>query len=216
MQRRTFLQYAGVAGLGLAGGGYLYKSATDDGRNNLSTLRAGRAEVRRTPLLIPGNSGPLGMLDVTDAPLTLSARATTLPLIQGKPSPFLTYAAQYAGKTYQNPTLRIRRGKQFTARLQNGLDEPTIIHWHGLHVPGVMDGHPRSAVAAGGQYDYTFPVTNRGGLYWYHTHPHELTAKQAYFGQSGMFMVEDEDDRALRNALQLESGVTELPLLIQD
>ena len=216
MQRRKFLQYAGVTGVGLVGGGYLYKSATNDGQNSFSDTLAGRAEVRRTPLLIPGNSGPLGMLDMADAPLTLDARAITLPLIQGKPSPFLTYAAQYAGKTYQNPTIRIQRGKQFTARLQNGLDEPTIIHWHGLHVPGVMDGHPRSTVAAGGQYDYTFPVTNRGGMYWYHTHAHNLTAKQAYFGQAGIFMVEDEDDRALRNALQLEPGVTELPLLIQD
>ena len=216
MQRRKFLQYAGVTGVGLVGGGYLYKSATNDGQNSFSDTLAGRAEVRRTPLLIPGNSGPLGMLDMADAPLTLDARAITLPLIQGKPSPFLTYAAQYAGKTYQNPTIRIQRGKQFTARLQNGLDEPTIIHWHGLHVPGVMDGHPRSTVAAGGQYDYTFPVTNRGGMYWYHTHAHNLTAKQAYFGQAGMFMVEDEDDRALRNAMQLEPGVTELPLLIQD
>ena len=216
MQRRKFLQYAGVTGLGLVGGGYLYKSARSEGQNNFSATLAGRAEIPRTPLLIPGNSGPLGMLDMTDAPLTLSARAITLPLIQGKPSPFLTYAAQYAGKTYQNPTIRIQRGKQFTARLQNDLDEPTIIHWHGLHVPGVMDGHPRSTVAARGQYDYTFPVTNRGGMSWYHTHAHNLTAKQAYFGQAGIFIVEDEDDLALRNALQLEPGVTELPLLIQD
>ena len=216
MQRRKFLQYASLTGLSLVGGGYLYKYATNNGQNNFSNTLAGGAEIRRTPLLIPGNSGPLGMLDITDAPLTLDARATTLPLIQGKPSPFLTYAAQYAGKTYQNPTIRIQRGQQFTARLKNGLDEPTIIHWHGLHVPGAMDGHPRSTVAAGGQYDYTFPVTNRGGMYWYHTHAHNLTAKQAYFGQAGMFLVEDEDDHALRNALQLEPGVTELPLLIQD
>ena len=131
MQRRKFLQYAGVAGLGLVGGGYLYKYATNNGRNYFSDTLAGGAEIPRTPLLIPGNSGPLGMLDITDAPLTLNARAITLPLIQGKPSPFLTYAALYAGKTYQNPTIRIQRGKQFTARLQNDLDEPTIIHWHG-------------------------------------------------------------------------------------
>lgn len=216
MQRRKFLQYAGVTGLGLLGGGYLYKYATNDGQNSFSDTLTGRAEIPRTPLLIPGNSGPLGMLDITDAPLTFNARAIKLPLIQGKPSPFLTYAAQYAGKTYQNPTIRIQRGQQFTARLQNGLDEPTIIHWHGLHVPGVMDGHPRSSIAAGGQYDYTFPVTNRGGLYWYHTHAHNLTAKQAYFGQAGMFLVEDDEDRALRNALRLEPGVSEIPLLIQD
>ena len=150
------------------------------------------------------------------APLTLNARSSTLPLIQDKQSPFLIYAAQYAGKDYQNPIIRVKRGNQFNARLQNGLNEPTIIHWHGLHLPGVMDGHPRTTIDAGAHYDYAFPVTNRGGMYWYHTHAHNLTAKQAYFGLAGIFMVEDEDETALRNALQLEPGITELPLLIQD
>ena len=217
MQRRKFLQYAAVSGLGILGSGYLYKYVTNPRRD--LPLRAGAARKmaqQYTPLLIPGSSGPLGMLDISDAPLTLSARATTLPLIQGKPSPFLTYAAQYGAKEYQNPIIRIKRGKQFNARLQNDLNEPTIIHWHGLHVPGAMDGHPRTTIAAGAHYDYAFPVTNRSGMYWYHTHAYNLTAKQAYFGLAGIFMVEDEDELALRSALQLEPGITELPLLIQD
>jgi len=217
MQRRKFLQYAAASGLGILGGGYLYKYATNTSQNNLlGTAAAARNAARYTPLFIPGGSGPFGILDISDAPLTLNTRATTLPLIQGKPSPFLIYAAQYNNKDYQNPIIRIKRGKQFNARLQNNLTEPTIIHWHGLHVPGAMDGHPRNTIAASGHYDYAFPVTNRGGMYWYHTHAHNLTAKQAYFGLAGIFMVEDEDDLAVRTALQLEPGVTELPLLIQD
>lgn len=217
MQRRKFLQYAAASGLGILGSTYIYKYATNAHTDNLlGTAAAARQDTKYSPLFIPGNSGPLGMLDISDTPLTFNARATTLPLIQGKPSPFLVYAARYANKDYLNPTIRIKRGKQFTARLQNDLTEPTIIHWHGLHVPGVMDGHPRNTVAAGGYYDYTFPVTNRGGMYWYHSHAHNLTAKQAYFGLAGIFMVEDEDDLAVRTALQLEPGVTELPLLIQD
>jgi len=216
MQRRKFLQYAAASGLGILGSGYLYKYATNTRQNDFLGTAAAARNVARTPLFIPGNSGPLGILDISDAPLTLNARATTLPLIQGKPSPFLIYAAQYGNKDYQNPIIRIKRGKQFNARLQNDLNEPTIIHWHGLHVPGAMDGHPRNTIAANGHYDYAFPVTNRGGMYWYHTHAHNLTAKQAYFGLAGVFMVEDEDDLAVRTALQLEPGVTELPLLIQD
>lgn len=217
MQRRQFLQYAAVSGLGILGGGYLYKYAPSTRKNNApgSAAAAGKA-VRHTPLFIPDTSGPLGILDITDAPLTLNAQSITLPLIQGKLSPFLSYAAEYAGKAYQNPIIRIKRGGQFNARLQNNLNEPTIIHWHGLHVPGVMDGHPSTTIAAGARYDYVFPVTNRGGMYWYHTHAHNLTAKQAYFGLAGIFMVEDEDELAVRSALQLEPGVTELPLLIQD
>ena len=171
---------------------------------------------RHNPLFIPGNSGPLGIVDIADARLTLNARSTTLPLVEDKQSPFLIYGAKYGNKEYQNPTIRIKRGNQFSARLQNDLDEPTIIHWHGLHLPGVMDGHPRTTIPAGAHYDYAFTVANRGGMYWYHTHAHNLTAEQAYLGLAGIFMVEDEDETALRTTLQLEQGVTELPLLIQD
>lgn len=217
MKRRKFLQYAAVSGLGILGGGYLYKYATNTRQNNfLGTAAAARNAARHTALLIPGNSGPLGILDMSDARLTLNARSTTLPLIPGKQSPFLIYETKYGDKGYQNPIIRIKRGNQFNARLQNDLNEPTIIHWHGLHVPGMMDGHPRTTIAAGAHYDYAFTVTNRGGMYWYHTHAHNLTAKQAYFGLAGVFMVEDEDETTLRNTLQLEPGVTELPLLIQD
>ena len=217
MERRNFLQYAAASGLGILGGSYLYRYATTLGEDGfLRTAAAASNAARYTPLFIPGNSGLFGILDMSDARLALDARSTTLPLIHGKPSPFLIYDAKYGDKGYQNPIIRIKRGNQFNARLHNGLDEPTIIHWHGLHLPGVMDGHPRSTIADGAHYDYAFTVANRGGMYWYHTHAHNLTAKQAYSGLAGIFMVEDDDEAALRNALQLEPGVTELPLLIQD
>ncbi len=142
MKRRKFLQYAALSGVGILGGGYLYKYATNISQNNLlGTAEAARNAVPNTPLFIPGGSGLFGILDMSDAPLTLNARSTTLPLIQKKQSPFLIYAAQYGSKAYQNPIIRIKRGDQFNARLQNGLNEPTIIHWHGLHVPG-RDGRP--------------------------------------------------------------------------
>ncbi|MHB1331928.1 MAG: multicopper oxidase family protein [Sulfuriferula sp.] len=215
MKRRKFLQYAALSALGIVGGSYVYQLASPR-RNGFFGTAAARDALPYKALFIPGNSGPLGVLDMSNSPLTLTTQSTTLPLIQGKQSPFLIYNAQYANQTYQNPIIRIQRGSQFNARLQNDLNEPTIIHWHGLHLPGVMDGQPRTTIAAGAHYDYTFPVTNRSGMYWYHTHAHNLTAKQAYFGLAGLYMVEDEEDRALRNTLHLEPGVTELPLLIQD
>lgn len=213
MQRRKFLQYAAVSGLGLGVGGYFYRHAANAQQAKLPKTATSLPD---TPLFIPGNSGLLGVLDVSEAPIALTARASTLPIIKGKPSPFLLYETQYGGKSYQNPILRIKRGGQFKASLQNALNQPTIIHWHGLHVPGVMDGHPRSTIAPGARYDYAFGVTNRGGTYWYHTHAHLLTAEQAYFGLAGFFIVEDDAETALRNGLGVEPGVTELPLLIQD
>jgi len=35
--------------------------------------------------------------------------------------------------------------------------EPTIIHWHGMHVPDTMDGHPRFAIAPGERYVTSSP-----------------------------------------------------------
>ena len=180
MQRRTFLQYASSSAFGVFGFRHHYVRATSANQNALPAAAAtARYAGRRNPLFIPGNSGLLGILDMSDALLTLNARSTTLPLVEGKQSPLLIYGAQYGNKAYQTPTIRIKHGHQFRARLQNDLDEPTIIHWHGLHLPGIMDGHPRTTIPAGAHFDYAFTVANRGGMYWYHTHALNRTAEQA-------------------------------------
>ena len=166
-------------------------------------------------LFIPVASGPFGVLDVV-GPLKIHATAASFTLLPGRESPFLLYQTEHAGQAYQNPILRIESGARFTASLDNALAEPTIIHWHGLHVPAVMDGHPSTAIAPGGRYDYDFTVRDRGGTYWYHTHAHELTAKQAYNGLASYFLVDDDDQRNLAKALDLKLGVTDLPLVIQD
>src|SRR5215218_5189579 len=59
--------------------------------------------------------------------------------------------------------------------------------------------------------DLIAPIT-----YWYHPHPHGRTAIQTYSGLSGLYLVEDEDERKLTEALDLRFGETDIPLLIQD
>lgn len=73
------------------------------------------------------------------------------------------------------PTFRVRRGQRLRIDFENALDEPSIVHWHGLQVPEASDGHPRFAVGRGGAYRYDFTVLNRPGLYWYHAHPDRRT-----------------------------------------
>ncbi len=173
----------------------------------------------RQKLFVPSGSGPFGVLDVV-GPLKIRATAANFPILPGPktpiPSPFFLYQTEHAGKAYQNPILRIESGSRFTASLDNAMPEPTIIHWHGLHTPAAMDGHPASTIAPGGRYEYDFTVRNRGGTYWYHTHAHGLTAKQAYNGLASFFLVDDDDQRRLAKALDLRLGVTDLPLVIQD
>ena len=53
-------------------------------------------------------------------------------------------------------------------------------------------------------------------MYWYHPHPHGRTAPQTYGGVYGVVMVEDDDERALRKALDVTPGTTEIPLVLQD
>ncbi len=173
---------------------------------------------RRRALASPlhsGGRGYLGRLAPRGEALTLTAGATG-----GVPSALtsgaLGLSARHRGRRYSNPTLVLQRGERARITLVNALAEPTIIHWHGLGVDTRNDGNGSFLVPPAGRYDYDFTVRDRAGLYWYHPHPHGRTAAQAYRGLFGMILVEDDDERALRTALDLTPGITEIPLVLQD
>jgi FtsP/CotA-like multicopper oxidase with cupredoxin domain len=86
------------------------------------------------------------------------------------------------------------------------------VHWHGLDVPELSDGHPRLAVEAGRDYVYEFEVTNRAGTYWYHPHPHMRTGAQVYQGMAGLMLVSDPEE----DALGLPASDGELLCVLQD
>lgn len=110
------------------------------------------------------------------------------------------------------PTIRVQRGQEFVARIRNQLSEPLVLHWHGILAPERMDGHPRDAVPAGQDYEVRFPVNQRAGTCWYHSHTHDLTAEQVYAGIAGFFIVEDSAE----HSLNLPVGDHDLPLVIAD
>ncbi len=111
-----------------------------------------------------------------------------------------------------NPTIRIQKGDKFHLIFKNNLAKPTIIHWHGLIVPEDMDGHPKDVISNQETYEYSYDLNQSAGTFWYHTHPHGRTGKQIYHGLAGMYIVEDEQEKALN----LPSNEFELPLMIQD
>ena len=157
-----------------------------------------------------------------DVELALSARPDEAALLPGR----ATRVWKYGGKvlrgqgsdltelpdTYLGPVIRMRRGQRVRIRLQNDLAEPSNIHWHGLHVPEDMDGHPRHVAAAGREFVYEFDIKDRAGTYWYHPHPHGRTGKQIYSGLAGLFLVEDDEEQAL----ELPRGEYDVPLVLQD
>ncbi|HQR10464.1 MAG TPA: multicopper oxidase domain-containing protein [Casimicrobiaceae bacterium] len=128
----------------------------------------------------------------------------------------LAFSASHRGRRYANPTLVLQQDERVRIALVNSLAEPTIAHWHGLAVDTRNDGNGSVLVPPGERYEYDFKVRNRGGMYWYHPHPHGRTATQAYRGLYGVILVEDGDERALRTALDLSAGATDIPLVLQD
>lgn len=140
-------------------------------------------------------------------PVVLSAAPGSYDLGAG-PRP----GALLFNQQWPSPTLRVAQGGEFDLRLDNGLDEPTIVHWHGLTPPADMDGHPMASIPAGASRDYGFVVHDRPATYWYHPHPHHRTAFQVYHGLAGFLLVED----GLDETRGLPTGSRDLPLLLAD
>ena len=151
------------------------------------------------PLYLPPTVSPDG--------LVLTARATTAEIAPGVRSPVMTL-----GDGPIAPTIRARTGDRARITLRNALDEPTILHWHGLRPPEKDDGHPRLAIAPGAEYRYDFVLDEPAGTYWYHPHPHMRTAAQVHLGMAGFLVITDRDEQAL----SLPDGDHELCLALQD
>lgn len=115
---------------------------------------------------------------------------------------------------YLGPTLVLQKGDTARIIVENQLNEVTTMHWHGMHVPGEMDGGPHSIIQPGESWMAEYPVKNPAGTYWYHPHPHMLTAKQANLGISGLLIVRDGEEAQL--TLPRTYGVDDFPVVIQD
>jgi suppressor of ftsI/bilirubin oxidase len=160
-------------------------------------------------LVVPGATGPLGYLPIRGNAIELSARARDA-------NGACAFHASLGARAWTNPTLVARTGDDARITLRNALGEPTVVHWHGLTIDSKNDGTGDTLIAPDASFDYRFRIYNRAGLYWYHPHPHGATASQAYRGLIGLLQVDDADDDALRRALGLEPGVTEIPLVLHD
>ncbi len=167
-----------------------------------------------------GQTGSTGF--VPDVDLTLTAAPGEAAILTGAPTRVWRFSGQLSKGpantlqelpgSYLGPVIRLRRGQKVRVRFHNRLSEPSIVHWHGLDVPEVADGHPRLAVGAGRDYVYEFEVTNRAGTYWYHPHPHMRTSAQVYQGLAGLVIVGDAEE----DELGLPPGSAEHLCVLQD
>ncbi len=71
------------------------------------------------------------------------------------------------------PVLRFKEGEDAVITVTNHLTEDTSIHWHGILLPGNMDGVPGlngfDGIQPGETFTYRFPL-RQAGTYWYHAH----------------------------------------------
>jgi len=110
------------------------------------------------------------------------------------------------------PTLRIRAGDRVRVRLQNGLEEPSNLHVHGLHIsPEGNSDNIFVRVESGDsfEYDYQLPDNHPPGVYWYHPHHHGFVANQVFGGHYGAIIVEDPEPIAsARERMLVISDIT--------
>ena len=125
------------------------------------------------------------------------------------------YVADLGAQSVVNPVFVARRGERVDAVIENRLPQPTSVHFHGLTLAEAQDGAGFDPIAPGARKTISFEVRNRGGLYWFHAHPHGFTAEQVHMGLAGLLVVNDDDDRALDQALALAPG-NRLALMLAD
>lgn len=142
----------------------------------------------------------------------LSGKATQILQYQGEVLAGPAESLQIIPNSYLGPIFNVNKGQTIRVHFTNELNESSIVHWHGLHVPEDADGHPRLVIEPGETYVYNFTIADRAGTYWYHPHPHGRTGTQAYAGLAGLFIIHDEEELGAG----LPSGDYDIPIVIQD
>lgn len=122
----------------------------------------------------------------------------------------LTVTGAINNESFWGPTLFINKGDEVHMNVTNNLNEETTLHWHGMHLPAVMDGGPHQIIPAGTLWQPYWTVMNQASTLWYHPHLHEMTQAQLTKGVGGFIIVKDPQEAAL--ALPRTYGVDDIVL----
>ncbi len=198
MKRREFIKRSGATAASVIALTPLLQSCMD----HMDMMGSNSVAVKEGSF-----ASPLTFPELRTTNFSLISKGNTATLLNNQPTSVMGYSGGILG-----PTLKVDQGSPVSIPFQNKLSEETNIHWHGLLVPSHMDGHPKNIIPSGGSFNYNFTINQRAGTYWYHPHPHGKTARQAYMGLAGFFIVNDPNEKGLN----LPSGDQELLMVIQD
>ena len=115
---------------------------------------------------------------------------------------------------FWGPTLFFNKGDTVHMNVKNYLNDSTTLHWHGMHLPAIMDGGPHQVIPPGTLWQPYWKVTNNAATYWYHPHLHEMTMDQITKGVGGLIIVRDSLESAL--PLPRKYGIDDIPLVLTD
>jgi len=114
---------------------------------------------------------------------------------------------------YLGPVLRLSQGN-VRASVTNKLGVEISSHWHGLLLPGEVDGGPHQAIAPGSVWQPDLGISQNPTTAWYHTHVHGRTATGVYAGLAGGIIV--TDDRDDQRGLPSTYGEDDFFIVVQD
>jgi FtsP/CotA-like multicopper oxidase with cupredoxin domain len=129
-------------------------------------LSAAAASTTLPALARAQEASPPGPASDAEEPTVLRLARRTIE-VNGKPAS--VYGIRQPDGTFG---IRTAVGKRFRVRVENRIEEVSLIHWHGLTPPWQQDGVPGVSgppIPVGGSADYDFPLPF-GGNYWMHSH----------------------------------------------
>ncbi|GAA2434530.1 multicopper oxidase family protein [Actinomadura vinacea] len=241
LSRRRMLGIGGALGLtaaaGLSTAAALSRHPSATGAQLRSAIPLPPAF--RTPLPLPPILKPVGTAGGVDR-YEVTQREAVVEILPGVRTPMWTYEGVFPGPTIEArhgrpvtvthrnelpvPTVVHLHGGHTTAAsdgyptdlvLPEGWQDEVHMthHTNGMPEVGGMRGmsDPRAVVTRLTR-DYTFPMSQRPTLLWYHDHRMDFTAPAIWRGLAGLHIVRDE----VEEELGLPAGPRELPLVIMD
>jgi FtsP/CotA-like multicopper oxidase with cupredoxin domain len=107
-------------------------------------------------------------MDGTTKVFTLTASNVKWEVSKGQFVDAMAFNGQIPG-----PQIDVSYGDHIRIVVENQLDQPTVVHFHGMTVPNAMDGVPyvtQDPIMPGQVWNYEFTVKDPPGMYVYHSH----------------------------------------------
>ena len=183
-------------------------------RRTLVTSLASAGFAASIPLNIEASSAPKlaypPLLDTTKGGnVALVAKEGTT-----KFKDFLSSNTYGFNQSYLGPTIKMDSKSEVAVTVKNRVDEPISVHWHGLEIPGLVDGGPHQPIASGTAWNVKLPINQPATTAWYHSHLHGSTARHVMKGLAGVIQLEDGTDAEV--GLPHTYGEDDLTLILQD